>query len=346
MTKGNIDIDVAGGPMRHIPVMLNEVLECLRPAAHSQIVDGTFGAGGYSRAILESGASVLAIDRDPDAIAAGAEFGKDFPNAFKLVKGEFGSLDTLAQEAGFEKVDGVVLDIGVSSMQLDEAERGFSFRNDGPLDMRMARAGVSAADVVNCAAQGDLTRIIGILGEEKQASRISREIVKSRAEHPISTTRELVSIVERVIRRRPQDRIHPATRTFQALRIFVNRELEQLCKALFAAERLLIEGGRLVVVTFHSLEDRIVKQFFRDRSGTQQGSRHLPVVNHKDATFAIEGNGLVKASAAEADANPRARSAKLRWGTRTRAGSRNADFSMFGLPDLTDPDRFPSEGVL
>ncbi|MGI9352475.1 MAG: 16S rRNA (cytosine(1402)-N(4))-methyltransferase RsmH, partial [Rhizobiaceae bacterium] len=237
---------------------------------------------------------------------------------------------------GFDPVDGVVLDIGVSSMQLDESDRGFSFQNDGPLDMRMSQEGVSAADVVNNANQSDLTRIIGLLGEEKKASFVSREIVKARDVKPIETTLELVGIVEKAIRRKPQDKIHPATRTFQALRIFVNQELQQLASALFAAEKLLKTGGRLVVVSFHSLEDRIVKLFFRDRCGGEQGSRHLPSVRKKKATFEIEGRGLLKAGSSETETNPRARSAKLRWGKRLDSSSLVPDMTIFGLPNLIE----------
>ena len=338
MMGSNIKSDVVGGPVRHVPVMLNEVLSCLQLAAEDSkslnIVDGTFGAGGYSAAIVKSNASVLALDRDPNAIRDGAALVKELKGKLSLAQGEFKNLDKLAEENGFYDVDGVVLDIGVSSMQLDEAERGFSFQKDGPLDMRMSQSGVSAADVVNVMKQPDLTRVIGILGEERKASHVSRAIVREREKTPFSTTLQLANLIEKTLGRRATDRIHPATKTFQALRIFVNQELEQLGEALFAAERLLKVGGRLVVVTFHSLEDRLVKLFFKDRTGMQEGSRHLPLVKHKDATFVIRGKGLLKASREEAEINPRSRSAKLRWAERNDNPADKVDMSIFGLPNL------------
>ena len=345
----NIKSDVAGGPVRHVPVMLNEVLSCLQLTATSSsdtlnIVDGTFGAGGYSTAMVEAGARVMGIDRDPNAIRDGEAVVAKLDGKLVLVAGEFRHLDTLAAENDFGDVNGVVLDIGVSSMQLDEAERGFSFQKDGPLDMRMSQSGVSAADVVNTMKQGDLTRVIGILGEERKASHVSRAIVRERDKQPFSTTLQLANLVEKTLGRRATDRIHPATRTFQALRIFVNQELEQLGEALFAAERLLVAGGRLVVVTFHSLEDRLVKLFFKDRSGRQEASRHLPLVNHKDATFVIHGEGLVKASREEAEINPRSRSAKLRWAERNDTPAGRVDMSIFGLPNLVSLDALQAKG--
>jgi 16S rRNA (cytosine1402-N4)-methyltransferase len=345
----NIKSDVAGGPVRHVPVMLNEVLSCLQLTATSSsdtlnIVDGTFGAGGYSTAMVEAGARVMGIDRDPNAIRDGEAVVAKLDGKLVLVAGEFRHLDTLAAENDFGDVNGVVLDIGVSSMQLDEAERGFSFQKDGPLDMRMSQSGVSAADVVNTMKQGDLTRVIGILGEERKASHVSRAIVRERDKQPFSTTLQLANLVEKTLGRRATDRIHPATKTFQALRIFVNQELEQLGEALFAAERLLVAGGRLVVVTFHSLEDRLVKLFFKDRSGRQEASRHLPLVNHKDATFVIHGKGLLKASREEAEINPRSRSAKLRWAERNDIPAGKVDMSIFGLPNLVSLDALQAKG--
>ncbi len=325
---------IVGGPARHQPVMLNEVLEALQPASGKTFIDGTFGAGGYTQALLDAGANVLAIDRDPNAVRDGAALVEEADGKLKLVKAEFGDIERIVAEHDLERVDGIVLDIGVSSMQLDEAERGFSFQKDGPLDMRMSQDGVSAADVVNRAAQSDLTRIIGLLGEERKASLVSRAIVKARDDGDISTTARLVSIIEKVLPRRATDKIHPATRTFQALRIFINQELRQLVNALFAAERVLKSGGRLVVVTFHSLEDRIVKLFFNSRSGSSQGSRHMPAVSETEPVFELQGRGLLKASDAEAQQNPRSRSAKLRWGKRTDASSMAADASIFGLPNL------------
>lgn len=337
---GNDDIsgDIVGGPMRHVPVMLDEVLSVFdgAPAASSgrTIIDGTFGAGGYSSALLDKGCKVLAIDRDPDAIRDGQDLVQKYRGKLALVKGTFSNLDQIAMLTGFHEVDGIVLDIGVSSMQLDQGERGFSFQQDGPLDMRMSKSGVSAADVIRNIAQNDLTRLIGLLGEERKASQVSRAIVQAREIEEFTTTGQLARTVEKALGRKQGDRIHPATRTFQALRIFVNQELEELGQALFAAERVLREGGCLVVVTFHSLEDRMVKLFFKSRSGGEQGSRHLPMVNQNRATFRIEGKGLFKASGAEAETNPRARSAKLRWGERTGQDFEDGDMSIFGLPSL------------
>ncbi|MCA1367588.1 16S rRNA (cytosine(1402)-N(4))-methyltransferase RsmH [Bradyrhizobium sp. BRP14] len=320
-----------GGPVRHIPVMLAEVLAALEPAPGKVILDGTFGAGGYTSAILKAGADVIALDRDPTAIAAGQSLVAAAEGRLKLVHARFSELGDHAPEGG---LDGVVLDIGVSSMQIDEAERGFSFQKQGPLDMRMSGAGVSAADVVNRAKVSDLIRIFGFLGEEKQAGRIARAIEKRRAEQPFETTRDLAGLIELVTPRKAKDKIHPATRVFQALRIFVNDELGELANALFAAERVLKPGGRLVVVTFHSLEDRVVKTFFQDRSGKASGSRHLPMVAERAATFTPVGKPMIAASEEEASRNPRARSAKLRAGIRTEAPSRGDDLSIFNLPEL------------
>lgn len=333
--------DAAGGAARHIPVMLGEVLAALSPKEGETVVDGTFGAGGYTRAILASGAHVVAIDRDPDAIAAGRALEAEAGGRLRLVHGRFSALDAIVEDqvAGGQvaggQVDGVVLDIGVSSMQLDEAGRGFSFRHDGPLDMRMEQKGPSAADVVNRFKAGDLARILGFYGEERHAGRLARMIEKRRAARPFERTRDLADAIEGVLGRKPGDRIHPATRAFQGLRIFVNDELGELARALFAAERALKPGGRLVVVTFHSLEDRIVKQFLADRSGRASGSRHLPAAVEKEATFDKPGKAI-GASEREAVENPRARSAKLRAAVRTAAPARPADMSLFRLPVLPD----------
>lgn len=318
----------------HIPVMLDEVVAALAPAPGDHVVDGTFGAGGYARAILGKGAQVTGFDRDPDVIRDAAPMLKEFSGRLDLVHAPFSWMDEHFAEAS---VDGVVLDIGVSSMQIDKAERGFSFSKDGPLDMRMAQSGLSAADVVNSFAVSDLIRIVGILGEERHAGRVARAIERERTAGRIETTGHLARIVEKAVGRGPKDRIHPATRTFQGLRIFVNDELGELARALFAAERILKSGGRLAVVTFHSLEDRIVKRFFQDRMGGGGGSRHMPEVAEKPATFAAEGKAMLKASEAEAERNPRARSAKLRAGTRTDAPALPADMGLFGLPDLPWP---------
>ena len=303
----------------HVPVMLPEVLSALAPQDGAVYVDGTFGAGGYTRAILKAAdCRVIAIDRDPSAILAGQALVSDFAPRLSLREGRFADMEALVGE---ERIDGVVLDIGVSSMQIDEADRGFSFLRDGPLDMRMAQQGTSAADVVNTLPQETLSNIIYVFGEEPKARAIARAIVDARKLAPITTTHGLVKAIERATGRPRPDKIHPATRTFQALRIHVNGELDELVEALHAAERLLPEGGRLVVVTFHSLEDRIVKRFFASRAGKlPSGSRHLPdAVKGPEPSFALPFKGHLGASDEEAKANPRARSAKLRAGIRTAA---------------------------
>lgn len=333
----NDNVDAVGGPipqMAHIPVMLNEVLASLSPASGETHLDGTFGAGGYASAILDKGASVIGIDRDPDAIENGQKLVEQFDGKLSLVQGRFSNLDAIAAENFEGQLDGVVLDVGVSSMQIDQAERGFSFQKDGPLDMRMAQSGVSAADIVNKADHSTLTRVIGILGEEKKASRISRAIIDARLSQTFTTTLQLANLIEKTIGRRSTDRIHPATRSFQGLRIFVNQELEELCDALLAAERVLKPGGRLVVVTFHSLEDRIVKKFFADRTGGSGGSRHMPEVIIAKPIFSQIKRGAISASKEECEINPRSRSAKLRWGVRSEGAPRKKDLSIFGLPNL------------
>ncbi|WP_315923884.1 16S rRNA (cytosine(1402)-N(4))-methyltransferase RsmH [Mesorhizobium sp. SP-1A] len=331
MTAGHGDPSAVGGPARHIPVLLAEVLQALSPQAGQTVIDGTFGAGGYTRAILDAGASVVAIDRDPDAIAAGRELERESEGRLRLVQAPFSTLDQHVEAA-----DGVVLDIGVSSMQLDQAERGFSFRAEGPLDMRMAQAGMSAADVVNTFKANDLARIFGLLGEERHAGRIARMIEARREKRPFESTLDLADAIETHIGRKPGDKIHPATRVFQALRIYVNDELGQLAQALLAAERVLKPGGRLAVVTFHSLEDRIVKRFIADRADAAAGSRHLPEAQVRVATFRKLGGGVTPQDA-ETAANPRARSARLRAAIRTEAPARAGDMSIFGLPKLSGP---------
>lgn len=328
---GGDQVQSDGGPVRHIPVLLKEVVAALEPRAGGVILDGTFGAGGYTSALLDAGSDVVALDRDPTAIAAGQALVEKSGGRLKLIHSQFSNL---ADHAPAEGLDGVVLDIGVSSMQIDEADRGFSFQRNGPLDMRMSVSGVTAADVVNRAKVGDLIRIFGFLGEENHPGRIARAIEKRRLTEPFVTTRDLANLIESVNPRKAKDKIHPATRVFQALRIFVNDELGELAQALFAAERALKPGGRLVVVTFHSLEDRIVKQYFADRSGKASGSRHLPMVEVKASIFDPIGKAMIAASEEEASINPRARSAKLRAGIRSAAPSRPADYSIFGLPDL------------
>lgn len=309
---------------RHIPVLLSEVLATLRPGDGDHIIDGTFGAGGYTRAILEAAqCSVLALDRDPTAIAAGGALVDRFSPRLKLIESAFGLLDEVAEREGFAPADGVVLDIGVSSMQLDEAERGFSFQADGPLDMRMSLSGPSAADIVNTYDEADIADILYELGEEHRSRAVARAIVKRRSLEPFARTLDLADVVSRALGgRRHDQKIHPATRTFQALRIFVNDELGELKRALNAAERVLKPGGRLVVVTFHSLEDRIVKRFFTERSGGgPKGSRHLPEVSNQfyEPSFQIVNRRPLTSEKGELDVNPRARSARLRAAVRTEA---------------------------
>lgn len=294
----------------HAPVMLAEVLTHLAPAPGETIVDATFGGGGYTRAVLASGADVIAIDRDPAAIARARALADTEPR-LSVVEGRFGDMAELVDGP----VDGVVLDIGVSSFQLDEGARGFSFRFDGPLDMRMGADGPSAADIANRADVSDLAHLLRTYGEERRAGALARAIVAAR---PLTTTGELARICESVVRA-GRDGIHPATRTFQALRIAVNDELGELARALFAAERLLKAGGRLVVVAFHSLEDRIVKRFLAARTTISQGSRHAPAVNVARPSFAALTKGAEAAGEAETRQNPRARSAKLRAARRTDA---------------------------
>ena len=293
----------------HVPVMLAEVLEALAPRDGGRYIDGTFGGGGYTRAILEAAnCTVLGIDRDPAAVARGRELAKEFGGRLTVVEGEFSAMDELFDGES----DGVVLDIGVSSFQIDEAERGFSFREDGPLDMRMSGSGVSAADVVNTADENELTRILRDLGEEKFARKVARAIIAAR---PLSRTAELADVVSKALGpaalRHP---IHPATRTFQALRIHVNDELGELERGLEAAERVLAAGGRLVIVAFHSLEDRIVKNFFAERGKPQPaGSRHAPQAEaSRKQSFRLITSKPRMPSEAETAQNPRARSARLR----------------------------------
>ncbi len=332
---------VDGGLVRHIPVLAAEVLHFLQPRDGETYIDGTFGAGGYTRAILDAAdCRVIAVDRDESAIARGAEMVASANGRLMLVQDRFSRLDDVAHDCGRDTVDGVVLDIGVSSMQLDEAERGFSFRKDGPLDMRMGRQGPSAADLVAAASERDLTAIIARLGEERFARPVARAIVKARSDAPIVTTKQLSAIVERVVHARP-GQIHPATRTFQALRICVNEELEELAAALSAAERILKPGGRLVVVSFHSLEDRIVKTFLGERSRIATGSRHAPEARGPQPTFTLLTRKPVAAGEEESQSNPRARSAKLRAAERNGAPARPSEAAeiMRGVPTLAEAMR-------
>jgi 16S rRNA (cytosine1402-N4)-methyltransferase len=332
---------VDGGLARHIPVLAPEALHFLAPRDGGIYIDGTFGAGGYSAAILDAAdCAVIGIDRDQSAIARGFDLVDAANGRLTLIEGRFSRLDELARGAGHDAVDGVVLDIGVSSMQLDEAERGFSFRHDGPLDMRMSRTGPSAADLIAVATGRDLAAIISRLGEERFARPIARAIVRARDEAKITTTRQLAAIVERVVHARP-GAIHPATRTFQGLRIFINEELSELAGALCAAERILKAGGSLVVVSFHSLEDRIVKTFLAERSRMAAGSRHAPETRGPQPTFTLLTKKPVSAGEDEIAANPRARSAKLRAAERNAAPARPAETgeALRGLPSLAEAMR-------
>jgi 16S rRNA (cytosine1402-N4)-methyltransferase len=329
MAGGDGFAAVAGGPALHVPVLGRPALDFLNIHDGGVYIDATFGAGGYARAILAAAnCKVIGIDRDQSAIALGVDLVQAANGRLTLIEDCFSNLEQVARDAGFEAVDGVVLDLGVSSMQLDRAERGFSFRLDGPLDMRMSAQGPSAADVVAAASERDLANIIFILGEERHSRSVARAIVKARAAAPIRTTAALAEIVASVVRSRPGD-IHPATRTFQALRILVNDELGELAAALAAAERILKPNGRLVAVSFHSLEDRIVKSFFTDRSDTRAGSRHAPERKRPEPTLRVLTKRPVIADADEVARNPRARSAKLRAAERTIAPAR-AD----KVPDL------------
>jgi 16S rRNA (cytosine1402-N4)-methyltransferase len=301
----------------HAPVLLREMLAALAVRAGGVYLDGTFGAGGYSRAILQAGAArVFAIDRDPTAVARGRELATRWPN-LTVLEGRFGDMAELLGAHGMRQLDGVVLDLGVSSMQLDEAARGFSFALDGPLDMRMSGAGITAAEVVNSADLETLTEILRRYGEEPAARRIAKAIVQRRQRRPLERTHELADLVASVVGARP-GRIDPATRTFQALRIYVNDELGELERALPAAETLLAPGGRLAVVAFQSLDDRMVKRFLAERSDVApRPSRHQPMV----ATAAVPrwrlpAKRAVRPGPAEIAANPRARSARLRWAER------------------------------
>lgn len=308
-----------GADTRHVPVLLDEVIDALAILPGERHVDATFGAGGYTRAMLAKGATVFAFDRDPDAIAEGETLVRDGEGRLALIEAPFSAMEGELAALDAVPVDGVTMDIGVSSMQLDRADRGFSFQADGPLDMRMSQAGETAAEFVNEAAEEEIADVLYQYGEEPRSRRVAKAIVAAR---PLTRTAELAQVVRKALGYRPHDKKDPATRTFQAIRIHLNRELDELTDGLAAAERVLKPGGRLAVVTFHSLEDRLVKRFLRERSGaTPAGSRHLPQAAAKDApSFEIVGRA-VRAGEAEVARNPRARSATLRVARRTAAAA-------------------------
>jgi 16S rRNA (cytosine1402-N4)-methyltransferase len=320
----------------HVPVLLQEAIEALAPREGGLYVDGTFGGGGYARALLDRGARVIALDRDPSAIRAGEKLKASSGGRLELVEARFGELDEVVKRLGIDAVDGVALDIGVSSMQFDEAARGFSLRFDAPLDMRMGSSGRSAADILRDEDEATIADILFHFGEERAARRIARAIVADREAKPFVSTLELAGLIARVAPAPRGEMTHPATRTFQALRIAVNDELSELVSGLWAAERLLKPGGRLAVVTFHSLEDRIVKQFLAGRSGRgRTASRRLPgEPAEAEPTFEVARGQPIEPGEAEARANPRSRSAKLRFGVRLSAPSRGPDEGLESLARL------------
>lgn len=319
----------------HVPVLIGAIIERVSPVSGVWL-DGTFGAGGYARAFLDAGADrVIGIDRDPEALERALPWAHEYGDRLSLRAGRFGILDRIAAEAGAPLLDGVALDIGVSSMQIDRGERGFSFQKDGPLDMRMERAGPSAADLVNTASEAEIADILFQLGEERASRRIAKAIVTERAVAPFETTSRLAGLVETLMPRSRPGQPHPATRSFQALRIAVNDELGELARGLAAAEKALAPGGLLAVVTFHSLEDRVVKRFFQARSGGMpKGSRFAPAADFEAPRFDLVTRRAVVADAGEVAANPRARSAKLRIARRLDAPAGPIDTKGLGLPGI------------
>lgn len=335
--RGTGQPGAAGGPVPHIPVLPRQMLEIIAPRDGGIYVDATFGAGGHTRLMLEAACCrVIGLDRDQSAIALGADLVVAAEGRLTLVQERFSALEAALASVGVGAVDGILVDLGVSSMQLDQPARGFSFRHDGPLDMRMGGSGPSAADVVAKASARDLGLIIAALGEERFARPVARAIVARREQGPITTTRALAQVVESVVHARPGE-IHPATRTFQALRMFVNQELEELAAALTAAERVLSPGGRLAVISFHSIEDRIVKRFLAARGKPAAVSRHQPLAAGPAPSFRLLSSKAIVADAAEVAENPRARSAKLRGAERTEAPAHAAAVETLPhLPSLAD----------
>ncbi|WP_299885675.1 16S rRNA (cytosine(1402)-N(4))-methyltransferase RsmH [uncultured Ruegeria sp.] len=314
----------------HIPVLLRPLLAAVAPVSGIWL-DGTFGAGGYTRGLLEAGADkVIGVDRDPLAFEMVADWAGDYGDRLVMQQGVFSRMDEYAHD-----LDGIVLDLGVSSMQLDQAERGFSFMKDGPLDMRMSQDGDSATDLVNTATEAQLADILFHYGEERASRRIARAIVKARAEEPITTTLRLVGIIESCLPRPKPGQSHPATRSFQGLRIAVNAEYEELFQGLMAAERALKLGGQLAVVTFHSIEDRMVKRFFQSRAGkTGRANRYAPEMKEEQPQFHLKTRKAVGPDDQELQDNPRARSAKLRVAVRTDAPAGEIDARAIGMPQL------------
>lgn len=314
----------------HVPVLIEPLIAAVAPVS-GRWLDGTLGAGGYTRALLEAGADkVIGVDRDPLAIELAERWAGAYGDRLELVRGTFSQLDDYERD-----LDGIVLDLGVSSMQLDQAQRGFSFMKDGPLDMRMSQEGLSAADLINAAPEEQLADILYLYGEERASRRIARAIVRKRAEVPIVTTMQLAEIIEGCLPRSKPGQAHPATRSFQAIRIAVNDEYGELVAGLQAAERALKPGGRLAVVTFHSIEDRIVKRFLQLKSGGGgRGSRHAPEVTREAAQFTLTPRKAISPDAGELESNPRARSAKLRVATRTDAPPSPIDARALGAPQL------------
>ena len=335
MTGGAASGQSAADP--HIPVLLDAILKAVAPVTGTWL-DGTFGAGGYTRGLLAAGAErVIGVDRDPMVFEMAAGWAAGYGARLILVEGTFSELDRHAAEAGYPALDGVVLDLGVSSMQLDLAERGFSFMRDGPLDMRMGQAGPSAEDLVNDAPEGALADILFHYGEERAARRIARAIVRERAEARINSTLQLAGIVEKCLPRAKPGQSHPATRSFQAIRIAVNDEFGQLVEGLMAAERALAPGGALAVVTFHSLEDRIAKRFLQDRASFGGGgSRYAPQEAERAPAFTLTPRRAIAPDEAEIARNPRARSAKLRVARRTDAPAADPHADVMGLPRLSE----------